>query len=500
MREEYQDQVQSLQGLLGNTEQRIRQMECDSEEVQSIANHLSAEGRDMQRNTEASIMRFRQRSQIASSSNVDLQLASQSTALELREPRDETYELQQSLGLAQRSIQFTDDNVKKVVRECRLKVSEANQLRLESDHKLRVLLNEAELRQERSRENETQAIADHMTNSQEIEELKGQISRLEAMLKVEATASNNEIAVATRGNVKNPMIEVLEGQFKIREVQIGDLMDEATQNAMENLRLRDEVQELSLENASSASESMVEKYKSELRAEKKPNLVALNDKGKTIWQMRKDQIELRNGILEKDEEISTFKMKVGSLVKELEQVTREHPNDYLSFSAGIYDDENHDMQVAKLRSELEVERGRHSVTKSYQRQVDDAYNREAEEVAQLIRRSESHAESNAATSGVAGQASSQQAPTTSIGSAATGVSAPTMANLRMGGASNHTPSLRGSIPDDTASQSNLSGIEASRVSRREADKVVVLAMADSSGCGQLEIRCDQERHTCGQRW
>ena len=187
-------------------------------------------------------MKFRQQSQTASSSNVDLQLASQSTALEVRESRDEIYELQQSLGLAQRSIQFTDDNVKKVVRECRLKVSEANQQRLESDHKLRVLLNEAELRQERSRENETQAIADHMMNSQEIEELKGQTSRLEAMLKVEATASNNEIAVATRGNVKNPMIEVLEDQFKIREVQIGDLMDEATQNAMENLRLRDEVQ------------------------------------------------------------------------------------------------------------------------------------------------------------------------------------------------------------------------------------------------------------------
>ena len=240
----------------------------------------------------------------------------------------------------------------------------------------------------------------------------------------------------------------------------------------------------------SASESMVEKYKSELRAEKKPNLVALNDKGKTIWQMSKDQIELRNGILEKDEEISTLKMKVGSLVKELEQVTREHPNYYLSFSAGIYDDENHDMQVAKLRSELEVERGRHSVTKSYYRQVDDAYNREAEEVAQLIRRSES------CRTGILSASTNYIHWKRSHWS----FRAPTMANLRMGGASNHTPSLRGSIPDDTASQSNLSGIEASRVSRREADKVVVLAMAESSGCGQLEIRCDQECHTCGQRW
>ena len=34
MREEYLDQVQSLQGLLSNTEQRIKQMECDTEYAQ----------------------------------------------------------------------------------------------------------------------------------------------------------------------------------------------------------------------------------------------------------------------------------------------------------------------------------------------------------------------------------------------------------------------------------------------------------------------------------
>ena len=93
-------------------------MECDSEYAQSVANHLFADGREMQNNMEASIMKFRQESQLVSSSNVDLQLASQSTALELRESRDEIYELQQSSDLAERSIQFNDDNMKKIVREC----------------------------------------------------------------------------------------------------------------------------------------------------------------------------------------------------------------------------------------------------------------------------------------------------------------------------------------------------------------------------------------------
>jgi len=217
-------------------------------------------------------------------------------------------------------------------------------------------------------------------NSQEIEELKGQINRLEAMMKIEATTSNDEVAVATRGNVNHPMIDALENQLKIREVQIGDLMEEATRNAMENIRLKDEVREFSSKDISSASEDVVERYKSELMAEKKSNLVALNDKGNTIWQMSKDQIELRNGILERDEEISTLKAKVGLLEKEVDQLTIGNLN-YLSFSAGISRDEHND-QIMKLRSELEVERDRHAVTRPYYRQVVDAYNHEAEEVAE----------------------------------------------------------------------------------------------------------------------
>jgi len=83
----------------------------------SVANHLYAEGREMQNNMELSIMNFRQQSHMVASSNVDLQIASQSTALEPRESREEIHELQQSLGLAQRSMQFNEENVKKVIRE-----------------------------------------------------------------------------------------------------------------------------------------------------------------------------------------------------------------------------------------------------------------------------------------------------------------------------------------------------------------------------------------------
>ena len=47
MREEYVNQVQHLQGLLGNTEDRLRQMETNSEFANGVAEKLYADGREM---------------------------------------------------------------------------------------------------------------------------------------------------------------------------------------------------------------------------------------------------------------------------------------------------------------------------------------------------------------------------------------------------------------------------------------------------------------------
>ena len=74
MREEYQDQVQSLHGLPRNTEDRVRQMENDSEYAQSVANRLHAEGTEMQLNMQQSIANFKQQSDVATSANASLQI------------------------------------------------------------------------------------------------------------------------------------------------------------------------------------------------------------------------------------------------------------------------------------------------------------------------------------------------------------------------------------------------------------------------------------------
>ena len=74
MREEYQDQVQHLHGLLLHTEDRVRQMESDSEYAQSVANRLHSEGTKMQLSMRHGIMSFKQQSDLATTTNTDLQL------------------------------------------------------------------------------------------------------------------------------------------------------------------------------------------------------------------------------------------------------------------------------------------------------------------------------------------------------------------------------------------------------------------------------------------
>ena len=90
MREEYQDQVQNLHCSLRNTEDRVRQMESDSEYVQSVAKPLHAEGTDMQLNMQQSIANFKQQSDVATSANASLQIVNRRAYNQFHESKSET--------------------------------------------------------------------------------------------------------------------------------------------------------------------------------------------------------------------------------------------------------------------------------------------------------------------------------------------------------------------------------------------------------------------------
>ena len=220
MREEYQDQVHYLQSLLMQTEDRVRQMEHGSEHAQNLANRLHAEGTEMQMNMEHAVMSFRQQNQVALTSNADLQVMNRKAYDELTESNQEVVALRRHLDLAQCENRNSEDQVKTVVHECRLKVSEANQRCLDSEHRLRVLRSETDSKNERERGLEAKHMTEIMLKDQQMVELRDEIMRLDKRLK-ESIMSTGEGGPTFGGSPHiHPMIENLESELRIQELTI----------------------------------------------------------------------------------------------------------------------------------------------------------------------------------------------------------------------------------------------------------------------------------------
>ena len=102
-------------------------------------------------------------------------------------------------------------------------------------------------------------MSDTIIKLQEISDLKGQIRKLESMLKPETNTSNEyrqglqkyvstdpdvaemEARSTFGGASHHPMIEQLENELKIQQITNGDLVDEANEYVKEIARLKDEV-------------------------------------------------------------------------------------------------------------------------------------------------------------------------------------------------------------------------------------------------------------------
>ena len=477
MREEYQDQVHNLQGLLLQTEDRVRQMEHGSEYAQSTANRLHSEGTEMQRNMEHAIMSFRQQNQIAMVNNADLQIINRKAYDELTESNQEIVALRQHLEIAQRENRNSEDQVRKVVHECRLKVSEANQRCIESEHRLCVLRNDTDSKLEREKGLEAKHVAENMA------ELRDEIIRLDKRLKDSVVPMGEDGPTFGSSPQINPMIENIESELKIQKLTNRDLIDEAHEYVKENMQLKDEVNELASKmalvssgaNLDTFKSELVAEFKSELVAERKSHLRALGEKDIKICSLQKDQDDKRILLNGKDGEISSLKARMQIMEYESESTLANLP-----FSAGMTEADCQKM-MGDLRLELENEKSEHAVTKAYYRQVDDAYNQEAEELAAMMRKS--HGESEQKAEGKTtekskeektGKPRSYSPPEKEGPSKHPGPPGPPYDDPPDPiGLPGLPPSLRGSTFDDNMSQSNITVADIPRVSRREADKITV---------------------------
>ena len=102
-------------------------------------------------------------------------------------------------------------------------------------------------------------MSDNMIKLQEIAELKGQVRKLESMLKTDTNTSNEywqrlqkyvsndpdvagmEARATFCGASHHPMMEQLENELQIQQVTNGDLVDEANEYVKEIVTRKDEV-------------------------------------------------------------------------------------------------------------------------------------------------------------------------------------------------------------------------------------------------------------------
>ena len=207
-----------------------------SEFANDVAEKLYADGREMQSNLENSINALRSQSEVAEYSNLNLQALGQANSLELRAANDELVSLCTALEYSRRQASMYEENVQQLVKESRRKIHEANQAKLENDHRLRNAEFEIVQRTDMSRNVENEAIArlrmDSLTsssNEMQLEhsetlcndeklvntELRAQLADQESRLRTVITEGPS----ASSGGTHSAIIGALENQVKIAEIR-----------------------------------------------------------------------------------------------------------------------------------------------------------------------------------------------------------------------------------------------------------------------------------------
>lgn len=133
IQEEYKDEVHHLQGLLGNTESRLQQMQYDSSLARNVAEKLYQECNEMQKSLENTIVEYRNHSKLATFSHTHLEMASQRQTFAVNELTDENQMLSEALVHSRKQAELYENNMEQITREYRKKINEAIQAKLESD-------------------------------------------------------------------------------------------------------------------------------------------------------------------------------------------------------------------------------------------------------------------------------------------------------------------------------------------------------------------------------
>ena len=394
---ECKDEVHHLQGLLGNTEVRLQELHQTNVLTTDVANRLYTEGQEMQSDFQNSIVEFRNRSELASSSNTHLEMVSQQQSIAVHELSEQNRLLGEALVQSRKQAELYENSMEEITRESRKKVYEANQAKLESELRHRTTEHDTVRRITSYRNTEAEAIshlrlesqasANAVAKAEHYEELYVNEQKMNCELKDEIKFQNEKLRKSlTQGSTtigrgpSEALVEDLRNQAKIAQIRVQDLGHEVHEYLQENMLLREKLSEVSDVRTSSFSNTEVQALKSELDSERKSKLAsgAQHYERSCAFmgelQDRDEKIGIRNS------EIIDMKRHIDELRKDLKSseksLSRVNPND-LPYSAGLT---NHDLAsrlvIDKLENEVNEVNSENNVLRSWVSQVDKELNHE----------------------------------------------------------------------------------------------------------------------------
>ena len=291
IRGEYKDEVHHLQGLLGNTEVRLQELQQTNTLTSGVANRLYAEGQEMQTELQNSIVEFRNRSELATSSNNQLELVSQQQNIVVHELAERNHLLDEALVQSRKQAELYENSMEEITRESRKKVFEANQAKIESEMRHRTTEHDTVRRITSYRNMEAEAISHMRLESQassgailkaeHYEELYANEQKMNCELKDEIRIQNEKLRKSlTQGpstigrGPSEAIVEDLRNQAKIAQIRVQDLDHEVHEYLQENMLLREKLSEVAGVGTSFLPNAEVQSLKHELDAERRSKLAS----------------------------------------------------------------------------------------------------------------------------------------------------------------------------------------------------------------------------------
>ena len=293
---------------------------------------------------------------------------------------------------SRKQAELYENNMEQITREYRKKINEANNAKLESDLRHRNTEHDTVKRFTNYRNTEAEAIAHLRFESSVSSNAREKMEHYEMLYDNERALTNELKTEIEDRNVKlrrslqeglmaighgsnQHAIQHLETEVKVAQVRAQDLSEEMDECMYTNIRLKDELAEVSRQGSSTPFGSEVAILRTELESERKYKLATGAQQYERSCEYLGELRDRDEKLMAKDAEISRLRK---SLIDAEIAIKSQESLNALPFSAGITSGGlSPYMIIGKLESDIEAANDESNILRAWIRQLDDELNKES---------------------------------------------------------------------------------------------------------------------------